>query len=160
MEIKSRFYHQFAEDDVLELHVGSLDVNTIHSNWYDEYKMKNCGAFVSFVGIVRDEDGIDGLSFDVHEPILNKWFEAWKNKLKKQNSHLLMAHSSGDVLNHESSFMCAVISPKRRVGLEMLDEFVEDFKANAPIWKYDLKDGERIYAKARSKALPNAGILS
>ncbi len=145
---------------MLSLHVGSLEVEKIQNQWYEEYKNKNCGAFVSFIGIVRDEDGIDGLSFDVSEPILQKWFDKWEQKLKELNSYLLMAHSKGDVANHSSSFMCAVVSPKRRVGLEMLDEFVEDFKANAPIWKYDLKNGQRIYAQERSKALPNAGLLS
>ncbi len=144
---------------MLSLHVGSLDVEKIQNEWYEKYKSKNCGALVGFIGIVRDEDGIDGLSFDVSEVILQKWFDKWEERLKQLNSYLLMAHSKGDVKNHSSSFMCAVVSPKRRVGLEMLDEFVEDFKANAPIWKYDLKNGQRIYAQKRSKALPNAGLL-
>ncbi len=158
--IKSPFCRQFVGVDMLEIYEGSLDVEKIHNRWYEEYKDRNCGAFVSFVGIVRDEDGISGLSFDLYEPILEKWFEGWQDKLSDLNSHILMAHSCGDVPNHTTSFMCAVISPQRRVGLEMLDRFVEDFKANAPIWKYDLKNGKRIYAKKRSKALPNAGILS
>jgi len=40
-----------------------------------------------------------------------------------------------------------------------IDEFVEDFKASAPIWKYDLKDGKRIYALDRSTAIKGSGIL-
>lgn len=145
---------------MLEICQGNLPVDEIHAKWHNIYRTKNCGAFVSFVGIVRDEDDIDGLSFDIHEPILNKWFNKWEQKLKELNSYLLMAHSKGDVPNHTTSFMCAVVSPKRRVGLEMLDKFVEDFKANAPIWKYDVRNGKRIYAKMRSKELPNAGILN
>lgn len=144
---------------MLELYQGSLQVESLYSTWYTQFKDKNCGAFVSFVGIVRDEDGISGLSFDVHEPILKSWFEAWSQKLAKKNSYLIMAHSIGDVPNHHTSFMATVVSPKRRVGLEMLDEFVEDFKAKAPIWKYDLIDGKRIYARKRSTKLPNAGLL-
>jgi len=71
-----------------------------------------------------------------------------------------MAHSRGDVYLHQSSYISAVVSPKRRVALEMIDEFVEDFKASAPIWKYDLIDGKRIYAKDRSKALKQSGLLT
>ena len=41
----------------------------------------------------------------------------------------------------------------------MIDLFVEDFKAQAPIWKYDLKDGERIYAKERSTPIVGSGLL-
>ena len=70
-----------------------------------------------------------------------------------------MAHSRGDVLLHESSYIAAIFSPKRRVALEMIESFVEDFKASAPIWKYDLIEGERIYAKDRSTAIAGNGIL-
>ena len=70
-----------------------------------------------------------------------------------------MSHSKGDVLNHQSSYISAVLSPKRRVALEMIDEFVEDFKASAPIWKYDIIDGKRVYAEDRSTPLENSGLL-
>jgi len=61
---------------------------------------------------------------------------------------------------HESSYIAAVFSPKRRVALEMIEEFVEDFKANAPIWKYDILNGERVYARDRSTAIKGSGILA
>jgi len=70
-----------------------------------------------------------------------------------------MAHSRGDVMLHESSYIAGVFSRKRRVALEMIDAFVEDFKAAAPIWKYDLKQGERLYAKDRSTAIKGNGLL-
>ncbi len=144
---------------MLELHEGGLPVEEILSRWYGIYKEKNYGAFINFVGIVRDENEIDGLSFDIYEPILNSWFEAWQEKAKEKGAYLLMAHSKGDVLNHQSSYISAVLSPKRRVALEMIDEFVEDFKASAPIWKYDIINGERVYAEDRSTALENSGLL-
>jgi molybdopterin synthase catalytic subunit len=46
------------------------------------------------------------------------------------------------------------------VALELIDEFVEDFKANAPIWKYDVKNGERIYAEDRSTPMSGSGLLA
>jgi len=109
---------------------------------------------------VRDENGIEGLSFDIYEPILNSWFDAWQEKARARGAVLKMAHSRGDVLLHESSYIAAVFSPKRRVALEMIEEFVEDFKASAPIWKYDLKDGKRVYADDRSTAIKGSGLLS
>ncbi len=144
---------------MLDIYTKGLDVENIFNGWYEKMKDKNCGAFVSFTGIVRAEDGIEALSFDIHKGMLKDWFEPWEEKLKKQNAYLLMAHSEGDVMVSQTSFMCAVVSPKRRVGLEMLDEFVEDFKANAPIWKYDIKEGKRLYAKSRSHKLSHAGLL-
>ncbi len=145
---------------MLELYDGGLDVPKILEKWYTEQSKSNYGAFIPFVGTIRDEDGIEGLSFDVYEPILTSWFEAWQEKAKARGAIIKMAHSRGDVFLHESSYISAVFSPKRRVALEFIDEFVEDFKASAPIWKYDLKDGKRIYAKDRSTAIEGSGILS
>ena len=143
----------------LQLFDGSLPVETITNSWYEEFKNSNYGAIITFVGVVRDEDGIDGLSFDIYEPILNSWFEAWQTKAKERNALVLMAHSKGDVLNHTSSYIAGVCSPKRRVALELIDEFVEDFKASAPIWKYDIISGKREYALDRSTAIQGSGLL-
>ncbi len=139
---------------------GALDVNSINAQWFNEFKNSNYGAIITFNGVVRDENGIDGLSFDIYEPILKSWFESWQKKASEKNAIVLMAHSRGDVLNHESSYIAAVCSPKRRVALEMIDEFVEDFKAAAPIWKYDIIDGKRVYAEDRSTKISGAGLLS
>lgn len=144
---------------MLELHDGSLDVPNILDRWYKQEEKSNYGAFIPFVGTIRDEDNIDGLSFDVYEPILDSWFKSWQVKADEKGAIIKMAHSRGDVLLHESSYIAAVFSPKRRVALEFIDEFVEDFKASAPIWKYDLKGGERIYAEDRSTAIVGSGIL-
>ncbi len=144
---------------MLELHDGSLDVSNILDRWYKKEQKSNYGAFIPFVGTIRDEDGIDGLSFDVYEPILESWFKAWQVKAQEKGAIIKMAHSRGDVMLHESSYIAAVFSSKRRVALEFIDEFVEDFKASAPIWKYDLKGTKRIYAEDRSTAIAGSGIL-
>ncbi|AVK80469.1 molybdopterin synthase catalytic subunit [Campylobacter fetus] len=144
----------------IELFSGSLNVAEITNRWYDDNKNLNYGAIITFVGVVRDEDDIDGLSFDIYEPLLKKWFDTWQEKAKEKDATILMAHSKGDVPNHASSFIAGVLSPKRKVALGLINEFVEDFKANAPIWKYDLKNNQRIYAQDRSQKLVGAGILS
>ncbi len=145
---------------MLELYDGPLPVGDILARWYKDESTQNYGAFIPFIGTVRDEDEIEGLSFDIYEPILNSWFDAWQEKAKAKGAWLKMAHSRGDVLLHQSSYIAAVFSPKRRVALEMIDEFVEDFKASAPIWKYDLINGERVYAKDRSTAIKGSGVLA
>lgn len=144
---------------MVELYEGSLNVPEILTRWYADEAEHNYGAYIPFVGTVREEDGIEGLSFDVYEPILTAWFEAWVAKSAPMGATLKMAHSRGDVLVHESSYIAAVFSPKRRVALETIEKFVEDFKASAPIWKYDLKNGARLYAAERSTPISGAGLL-
>jgi molybdopterin synthase catalytic subunit len=132
---------------MVEIYNGGLPVEEIFNKWY---KLKWGGMLLTFTGIVRDDGGINGLSFDIYEPMLNEWFKKWEDRV-------LMAHSKGNVYVGETSFMCAVYSKHRE--FKLIEEFVEDFKANAPIWKYDLIDDRRIFAKDRSKKLSNAGIL-
>lgn len=144
---------------MLELYDGALNVPEILTRWYTEESSNNYGAYIPFVGTVREEDGIEGLSFDVYEPILTSWFEAWVAKAAPLGATLKMAHSRGDVMVHESSYIAAVFSPKRRVALETIEAFVEDFKASAPIWKYDLKNSQRVYARERSTPIEGSGIL-
>ena len=144
---------------MLSLYDGALDVPKILADWYNEELSSNYGAYIPFIGTVRSEDGIDGLSFDIYEPILKSWFKEWQEKAKEQGAIIKMAHSRGDVMLHESSYIASVFSPKRRVALEFIDKFVEDFKASAPIWKYDLIDGKRVYAKDRSTAINGSGLL-
>jgi molybdopterin synthase catalytic subunit len=144
----------------LEIYSGSLQVEEILSRWYREGQNSNYGAYIPFVGTVRSEDGISGLSFDLYRPILESWFDEWQKRAMELGAEIRMAHSEGDVPLHETSYISAVFSPKRRVALDLIDEFVEDFKANAPIWKYDLIDGERVYARDRSTPLQSSGLLS
>lgn len=143
----------------MELYHGSLDVKSIFNQWLDEEAESNYGAYIPFVGTIRDEDGIEALSFDIYEPILENWFNGWVEKAALRGAKVKMAHSIGDVPVHTSSYISAVFSPKRRVALELIDEFVEDFKANAPIWKYDVVEGKRIYAKDRSTPMEGSGLL-
>ena len=144
----------------MELYEGPLDSKEIFGRWLDEEAKSNYGAYIPFVGTIRAEDDIEALSFDIYEPVLQKWFDDWQEKAKALGAVVKMAHSLGAVPVHTSSYVSAVFSPKRRVALELIDEFVEDFKASAPIWKYDVKNGKRIYAADRSTAMHGAGLLA
>ena len=144
---------------MMELHKGPLEVKAIFGRWLDEHQQSNYGAFIPFVGIIREEGGIEALSFDIYEPILRSWFDSWQAKARQQGAIVKMAHAIGDVPVHTSSYISAVFSPQRRVALDLIDAFVEDFKANAPIWKYDVIDGQRLYAADRSTPMDGAGVL-
>lgn len=145
---------------MLRIYEGSLQPEAIFTYWYARYGSHNYGAFITFTGIVRAEEGIEALSFDIHMPMLQGWFDAWSSRAATEGAIVLMAHSKGDVPIYECSYIAAVLSPKRKVALAMINEFVEDFKAMAPIWKYDVKEGSRIYAQERSTPIAGAGILA
>lgn len=144
----------------LKLFKGALNTKELYTSWYAFACENNLGANSIFTGIVRDEKGCEGLSFDIYQPLLENWFQSWSKKALQNGAFLKMAHSMGDVFNHQSSYMAGVFSSQRRACLDIFEDFIEDFKHNAPIWKYDLKDKKRIYAKDRSHKLPYSGLLS
>ncbi|MCH5335912.1 MAG: molybdenum cofactor biosynthesis protein MoaE [Campylobacter sp.] len=145
---------------MFELYNGDLDITKIYNKWYNYAKEQNCGALITFCGIVRAENDVEALSFDIYEPLLKTWFEEWQKKVEKDKVKLMFAHSIGEVKVHKSSYFAGVLSKQRKLGLKLINDFVEDFKANAPIWKYDVIKGEKIYAKERSSKLRGAGILN
>lgn len=145
----------------MELKLSKGGINT-----YDFYKeCEKCaiengyGALNIFNGIVRKDNNISALSFDIHQPLLNLWFDKWREIACSRQTIIKMMHSYGDVEIGETSFICAILSKHRNNSLDIYKQFIEDFKANAPIWKYDIIDGERRYAIDRSKPLVGAGIL-
>ena len=145
---------------MLEIYEGALPTLDIYQKWENLASEKNFGALSVFTGIVREENEIVGLSFDIYEPLLKKWFHQWQHLALEQHFALIfMAHSRGDVLQGKSSFMCAISASQRKNVLSLYERFIENFKTNAPIWKYDLINGERIYALERSKPLIGSGLL-
>ena len=145
---------------MLLLENSPLDILDIQSIWLNKYKKQNLGALITFVGIVREEGDIEALSFDIYKPILVKWFNNWEQKAKSKDAIVLMAHSIGDVKVHQSSYISGIVTKHRDVGLTLIRDFVEDFKANAPIWKYDVINGKRVYAEKRSTQLKGSGLLA
>ena len=162
---------------MLSLYHGVLPTGELYTQWEAIAQSKNCGAVSIFSGIVRNEQHlksqnpktptaevfedncVEALSFDIYKPLLEKWFNSWQEKAHNMGAYICMAHSIGDVPCGKSSFMCGIISSHRKVALSLYAELIDDFKANAPIWKYDVINHKRIYAKERSKALKGSGIL-
>ncbi|WP_104747862.1 molybdopterin synthase catalytic subunit [Helicobacter cetorum] len=145
---------------MLKIIQGALDTQELLKDYQQEAQAQNFGAFCVFLGIVREENNIQGLSFDIYEVLLKTWFEKWYTRAKNLGVVLKMAHSNGDVLVGQSSFLCVLMGKNRKNALELYENFIEDFKHNAPIWKYDLINNERIYAKERSHTLKGSGLLA
>ncbi|MFC3847696.1 molybdenum cofactor biosynthesis protein MoaE [Helicobacter baculiformis] len=146
---------------MLEVVEGALDTARFYTQWERECVAHNCGAFCVFTGVVRaQESEFEGLSFDVHMPLLQAWFQDWQTKAQARGVVLKMAHSRGDVLVSQSSYMVGLMSEHRQAPLELYGAFIEDFKHNAPIWKYYLQNKQRVYAKDQSHPLKGSGLLA
>ncbi|CRF50906.1 Molybdenum cofactor biosynthesis protein MoaE [Helicobacter heilmannii] len=144
---------------MLEVVQGALDTSAIYNAWSRLCVDKNLGALCVFSGFVRPEEGLEGLSFEVYMPLFEAWFSTWQERANVQEVYLCLAHSKGDVLVGQSSYMAGLMSAHRQKVLELYAPFIEDFKHNAPIYKYDLRNGQKIYAKDRGHPLKGSGLL-
>ncbi len=139
-----------------------LSPKALYKRWNNLAKLKHYGAITHFAGLVRKEDGMqedDGLYFEIYEPLLVQWFKKWKEKLETAESLICMAHSKGFVPVHKCSFAVSMLSSHRKIALENIELFIEDFKENAPIWKYDQRGKQRIFAKDRAKPINGSGLF-
>ncbi|PAF42410.1 molybdenum cofactor biosynthesis protein MoaE [Helicobacter sp. 11S02629-2] len=150
---------------IKEGHISNIDFTNITSKLARELGF---GALSTFEGIVRDDKlagenldspKVEALKFQIYEPLFIKWMSEWQEKAKEKGVILALAHSYGVVKVGETSYIASVMSKHRRAVLDLFASFVDDFKANAPIWKFDVVDGKEIYALERSTALKHSGLL-
>ncbi|CCB79691.1 molybdenum cofactor biosynthesis protein MoaE [Helicobacter bizzozeronii CIII-1] len=103
---------------MLEIFEGALDGSALYVRWEQECRLKGAGALCVFSGVVRPQSpNFQGLSFDIHEPLLQAWFNAWQKRALLQEVLLKMAHSRGDVPILQTSYMVGLISEHRKAAL-------------------------------------------
>jgi molybdopterin synthase catalytic subunit len=103
-----------------------------------------CGSVVSFLGITRGED--DG------QEVLRLEFDAWADQLPSVLHRLAeeaisefgvhaiaMSHRTGTVLPGEDIVCIHVASPHRKEGFEACAWLIDALKAQAPVWKKEVR---------------------
>ncbi len=98
------------------------------------------GACLRFEGIVRpEEDGaaIDGLCYEVYEPMAVKQLQYLARQAMQRFGLLAIGveHSRGFVPVGGCSFRLWVLSAHRKEGLQAMDWFIDTMKCDVPIWK-------------------------
>ena len=118
----------------------SLDSDSLRSKMNSE----GCGSIVSFLGITRGSD--DGIVVHHLE------FDAWSEKLPEV-LHVLatkaidqfgvnsiaMSHRTGVVLPGEDIVCIHVASAHRKEGFEACAWLIDELKAQAPVWKKEVR---------------------
>lgn len=107
----------------------------------------SCGAISSFVGITRDNfesKKVLKLSYEAYVPMAEKVLrelcdEATKEKFKGVK-RIAIVHLLGDCpIGHASVIIC-VSSPHRRLAIDCCHFLIDELKAKAPIWKFEVYD--------------------
>jgi len=113
-----------------------LDESVLRSGLEDE----ECGAFVSFAGIVRRREGEQALESIVYEAYESMAERRLREILERAHSrwgafHARIAHRLGEVRVGESSVWIGVAAGHRAEAFELCRHLIDELKADVPIWK-------------------------
>jgi molybdopterin synthase catalytic subunit len=98
------------------------------------------GSLVEFYGIVRATEGgrkISSLHYEAYSSMAEKVMREKIRHLEKKHScrAVRIVHRLGEVPAGESAIYVGIQSCHRREGFLFLQEFMDEFKRDVPIWK-------------------------
>ncbi len=98
------------------------------------------GALVEFYGIVRETEGaerISSLHYEAYASMAEKVMREKIAHLEKKHpcQAIRIVHRLGLVPAGESAIYVGIQSKHRREGFLFLQEFMDEFKKDVPIWK-------------------------
>src|SRR5271154_1499373 len=98
------------------------------------------GSLVEFYGIVRETEGaakISSLRYEAYASMAEKVMREKITSLEKKHpcQAIRIVHRLGLVPKGESAIYVGVRSRHRREGFLLLQEFMDEFKKDVPIWK-------------------------
>jgi molybdopterin synthase catalytic subunit len=98
------------------------------------------GSLVEFYGIVRETEGaakIASLNYEAYASMADKVMREKIIELEKRHpcQAIRIVHRLGTVPKGESAIYVGIQSRHRREGFLFLQEFMDEFKKDVPIWK-------------------------
>jgi molybdopterin synthase catalytic subunit len=110
----------------------------------------DCGAVVTFVGLVRDHNAgrrVLWLDYEAFEPLALKSFSqiAGEAAGRWPTTQLAIHHRTGRVAIGEASVVLAAASPHRGDAFAAARFAIERIKQIAPIWKHEHFDGGDVW---------------
>ena len=98
------------------------------------------GSLVEFYGIVRETEGaakISSLRYEAYASMAEKIMREKIANLEKKHpcQSIRIVHRLGIVPKGESAIYVGIQSRHRREGFLFLQEFMDEFKKDVPIWK-------------------------
>ncbi len=98
------------------------------------------GALVEFYGLVRETEGtrkISALAYEAYRSMAEKVMREKIAALEKKHpcQAIRIVHRLGSVPTGESAIYVGIQSRYRQEGFLLLQEFMDEFKKDVPIWK-------------------------
>ena len=102
-----------------------------------------CGAFVWFLGVVRDENEgskVKEIYYECYEGMAKKELSKIAEEAKGQWGvhQIAIAHRIGSLPVGETSLIAVVSSPHRKEAFAALEQIIDRLKVSVPIWKKEI----------------------
>ena len=111
------------------------------------------GALASFVGIVRDEGDLTGLTLEHYPGMTEAALEALAREARDRWSLLAATihHRVGRLAPRDPIVFVGTSAPHRRDALEACAFLIDRIKTDAPFWKREnFSDGRRCWVEPRA----------
>lgn len=98
------------------------------------------GSIVEFYGIVRETEGAEKIASLQYEAYVSMAEKVMREKIallekKHPCQAIRIVHRLGHVPKGESAIYVGIQSRHRQEGFLMLQEFMDEFKKDVPVWK-------------------------
>ena len=119
-----------------------FDVNAV----IGRVKRPDMGALVTFLGVVRDDDGTEEMELEAYEDVAAKELTAIRDEAfeKFPVEAVEVIHRVGRLRVGEYILLIVVGAGHRKEAFRACEYVIERIKQSVPIWKKEIgKDGER-----------------
>lgn len=104
---------------------------------------RGMGAVVTFLGVVREEEGgerISALDYEAFDRMAQHQFGLLFDRIEKQwpIESVRLAHRKGPVRVNEASLWVEIVAPHRAEAFAACQFLIDEMKKLVPIWKHPL----------------------
>ena len=121
---------------------GDFDVN----EEIDRVRRPNMGGLVTFLGVVRDDGGLEEMELEAYEEVAVKEMETIRDEAfsKFPIGAVTIIHRIGRLQVGENILLIIVGAGHRKEAFDACEYILERIKQSVPIWKKEFgRDGER-----------------
>jgi molybdopterin synthase catalytic subunit len=119
-----------------------FDVNAV----IDRVKRPDMGGLVTFLGVVRDDGGIEEMELEAYEEVAVRELESIRGEAFAEFpiGAVAIIHRIGRLRVGENILLIVVGAGHRKEAFDACEYILERIKQSVPIWKKEIgKDGER-----------------
>lgn len=115
-------------------------------------KTRNSGAIVTFIGTVREDDGITGMEVGAYHDLAMPDLEMIASDATARYglNYLQIVHRTGTMQVGDTILLIVCSTAHRKEAFLACEEILERIKERVPIWK-------RVFSEGRSEWVPGHG---